>query len=159
MSRPKSVAGVSTFKEVPMEAPQPTQGLQIQPREKPSSWEKALSVFLAREEEKWATVPLFERLRACLPWWEKHAHPHVVGIIKRGVGTDLPLPANLSIKVQHKTPQEIALATSILEDYQKSGAARRVWDVENSRHLIPWFVLSKSEGDSVKPVVQGGLPT
>jgi hypothetical protein len=101
-------------------------------------------------EQRWKGIPLWERLQRNLPWWENHAPHFVVNLIKQGVTTDHPLPPVMSRRQQSKTPQEINLATTILEDYLASGAVRRVQDPENTRHLVPWFVLSKPEQGGVK---------
>ena len=44
------------------------------------------------------------------------------------------------------------LATQILEEYAQVGAVKRLdcQEMQNTRHLIPWFVISKKEGDSQK---------
>jgi len=39
---------------------------------------------------------------------------------------------------------DVLLATKILEEYALSGAVKRV-SSEGTRHLIPWFIISKEE--------------
>jgi hypothetical protein len=61
-------------------------------------------------------------------------------------GISLPnLPPLLSQKHQTHSQKEIDLAKEILEDYLKSGAVKRV-EREGTKHLVPWFILSKQEG-------------
>ena len=45
--------------------------------------------------------------------------------------------------------EEICKAREILKDYQNSGAVRIVFP-STTRYLVPWFVISKPEGDKVK---------
>ena len=93
---------------------------------------------------------MFKRLQNQLHWWEKNASHYVINLIENGVQADLPLPKNLSLQVQKKSDQEVALATDILLEYQKVGAVEKVQNVNNTRHLVPWFVLTKQEEKGVK---------
>ena len=113
-----------------------------------------LQVFLLQRishgEESWGQTPLRLRLQECFPWWEKHAPHGVVQLIMQGVQQDFPLPAHLSRSPPPKTGPDLVLAQSILQDYQKSGAVRLVTDPQNTRHLVPWFIISKQESGGLK---------
>ena len=37
-----------------------------------------------------------------------------------------------------------------MKDYEKVGAVKRVFDPENTRHLVPWFIISKGVGENLK---------
>ena len=68
-------------------------------------------------------------------------------LIKEGIS--LPnLPPILSLNHHKHSQEEIHLAKDILEDYLQSGAVLRVEG--GTKHLIPWFVLSKQEETSTK---------
>ena len=112
----------------------------------PGNWELSILRLLNLVESKWEGVPLFRRLQENLAWWEENSPPFVTQLITGGVQADFALPEKLSLRHQVKSSQEIDLATSILEDYQKSGATVVVQDQTTTRHLVPWFVLSKPEG-------------
>jgi hypothetical protein len=110
----------------------------------------SVSSILTGVEAQWQGVPLWQRLRDSLPWWEMHAPPFVVGLIRQGVGSDKTLPNFLSQRRQQKADQEISLANQMMLEYKESGAVREVTDPENTRHLVPWFVLTKMEVSGVK---------
>jgi hypothetical protein len=59
-----------------------------------------------------------------------------------------PTPHHVQETLMQKTQQKSG--TKILEDYLSSGAVKKVTDPENTRHLVPWFVLSKPEKEGVK---------
>ena len=93
--------------------------------------------------------PYFLRLRKALPWWEKHAPKATVKLIQNGVFPTMPLPDYLGSKQQHHTPQEEKQALQVLQEYMQVGAV-----VKNpagiTRHLIPWFIISKVENGTEK---------
>ena len=60
-----------------------------------------------------------------------------------------PFTRLLSMIRREKSPEDLLLAQHILEEYRQAGAVRQVRDPENTKHLVPWFVISKEE--------QGGL--
>ena len=86
--------------------------------------------------------PYFLSLRKCLPWWEKHAPLSTLKLIQEGVKSSFPLPEFLDSKPQFKTAKEEAQALEVLSEYMEVGAV-----VKNppgpTRHLVPWFVISK----------------
>jgi hypothetical protein len=51
--------------------------------------------------------------------------------------------------VEKTCPRALKQAEKILQDYEKSGSVKRVGD-SNSQHLIPWFLISKPEGEQTK---------
>ena len=93
-------------------------------------------------------IPCYLRLLRAWPWWQKHAPPHILRLIGQGVPCP-DLPPFLSMKEQIKGKSEILLGTSILEDYQKVGAVKLV-DKKDARHLVPWFIISKLDGNQTK---------
>ena len=100
-------------------------------------------------EENLAGVPLFQRLRDSMPWWQKHASSEILSLITAGVTPEWDSPPVLSIAPYRKSVEETSKAREILLDYQKSGAVKVV-DPQTSKFLVPWFVISKVEGDQVK---------
>lgn len=109
----------------------------------------------APEEESAVPDPLgnlapFNRLRAKLDWWERHAPQFVLQLITQGVEPNF-LGDHLVIlfKRQKKSGEEIEKALEVMEEYVKLGAAKEVsW--ENTRYLVPWFLVTKTEGEKVK---------
>ena len=51
---------------------------------------------------------------------------------------------------REKSPEDLLLAQHILEEYRQAGAVRQVRDPENTKHLVPWFVISKEEQGGMK---------
>ena len=93
--------------------------------------------------------PYFLRLRKSLPWWEKHAPAATVRLIKQGVRPTFTLPDHLDSKQQKHSPQEEAQALKVLQEYMQVGAV--IKDPPGlTRHLIPWFVISKQEQGNEK---------
>ena len=93
--------------------------------------------------------PYFLRLRRSITWWEKHAPATTVKLIKHGVRPTFNLPEHLGSKVQRHSPQEEEQALQVLQEYMQVGAV-----IKNppgiTRHLIPWFVISKQENGKEK---------
>ena len=95
-------------------------------------------------------TPLWERLRDCLPWWKKAgATTEVLELICQGVQADFPLPAFLSRQIREKPLVEIQSAQRILREYQQAGATKMIHASE-AKHFVPYFILTKKEGDKVK---------
>ena len=106
-----------------------------------------IAKMIANQETLLGHLPLCKRLGHCFQWWEKHSHPQVLHLIKEGIS--LPnLPPILSLNHHKHSQEEIHLAKDILEDYLQSGAVLR--GEGGTKHLIPWFVLSKQEETSTK---------
>ena len=95
-----------------------------------------------------ANVAQPNRLRACLPWWQKHAPQFVINLICKGVEPHFQ-GEHLNFRQQKKSEADIKLAMEVMEEYVKLGAAKEV-DLENSKYLVPWFVITKTEGDKIK---------
>ena len=107
-------------------------------------WERMIS----DEENILGDLPLCKRLVHCKNWWVKHAHLKALNLITGGIY--LPnLPRDLTQNLQQHSKEELALATVILRDYAASGAVRKV-KKEGTKHLIPWFILSKKEKGGMK---------
>ena len=49
-----------------------------------------------------------------------------------------------------KSDLEFEKAKNILTEYQKVGAVKICGDLENTGHLVPWFVLLKTENNKEK---------
>ena len=90
-------------------------------------------------EKSWRNTPLHQRF---LQWWQKNASPQVVTLIREGIIPQWYLPHLLS--VQGRQGSNLDQAQKILADYEKSGAVKRV-GAEGTRHLLPWFLISKVE--------------
>jgi hypothetical protein len=97
------------------------------------------------EEKYWGLTPLYQRLQKRLSWWVQHASPQVVEVIKHGIKPPWVHPPPLSAKSNPRGEQDLQQVQTILTTYQESGAIKVVEDF-NSRHLIPWFLISKQEG-------------
>ena len=95
-----------------------------------------------------------ESLREKLPWWQQHANQELVNLITEGVKADVALPGHLPSSVHPKSKEEEELAQSIIMEYLSVGAVRELnLSVEPpvpTGHLLPWFVLSKPEGNTTK---------
>ena len=115
----------------------------------PHPLQDSLLLTISRWEAIWGNTPLRLRLLQCLPWWKRNAPSLVVQLILRGVEQDIPLPPSLTMSRPNKSEKDLQLAQEILLDYEKSGAVRVVTDPHHTRHLVPWFIVSKEE--------QGGL--
>ena len=106
---------------------------------------------IERAEIRLGYLPLPKRLLHCFQWWKNHAPLNIQNLLLTGVQSDLPLPQNMSWDIKEKKDSEIKLAREILEDYQKSGAVKKL-SPEDGRtlHTIPWFIITKTEGNSEK---------
>ena len=65
----------------------------------------------------------FQRLQACLPWWQKHAPPFVIQLIQAGVEPFFK-GDHLQFRQHKKSEQEIRLALEVMAEYVKVGAAK-----------------------------------
>ena len=88
-------------------------------------------------------LPPFNRLRACLHWWEKHAPPFVLSLIKMGVEPNFQ-GKDLKPTSQKKDIEEIKLAEEVMKEYVEAKAAKEV-TLQGLRYLVPWFVIEKIE--------------
>ena len=105
---------------------------------------------ISLKERMWGDTPLRLRLVRSLSWCQTHAPPSVVSFILQGVQEDHPLPDSLSMFRRERSPEDLLLAQQILEDDQQVGAVRQVTDPGNTKHLVPWFIISKEEQGGMK---------
>ena len=87
----------------------------------------------------------FLRLRACLPWWEKHANSFVINLILTGVEPGFR-GQHLRCRPQHKSASEVALANAVMAEYVEAQAAVESPEATHP-YLVPWFVIQKREPD------------
>ena len=99
-------------------------------------------------EKRWGDTHLQHRLQQSLSWWKRWAKPHIVDLIKEGIKPQWSSPPRMSLS--GRQGPNLEQAKEILLDYQKSGAVKEVQD-QNSKHLLPWFLISKPE--------EGGEPS
>ena len=91
----------------------------------------------------------FQELRLKLPWWQKHCQDQdLISIIKTGVPGWVK-PPTLSVRRQVHPPQELEAARQILQEYWEVGAVQKVSDAD-TKYLIPWFIITKKEGQKDK---------
>jgi hypothetical protein len=115
----------------------------------------ATSIAMAAQEQVQAlrvdplqNLASFQKLRACLPWWEKYAPRFVVQLIKQGVEPTFQ-GHHLTVREQQKSAQECDLGMEVMKEYLQIGAAREV-SSKDTKYLVPWFVITKQEGEKVK---------
>ena len=94
-------------------------------------------------------LPPFQRLRQRILWWKRHAPSHISQLILQGVQHSWDLSPVLSCQYQKKSPQDLQKVSHILAQYQAAGAIKPV-SAQGTKHLIPWFVISKQENDHIK---------
>ena len=75
------------------------------------------------------------------------SHP-VVQLILKGVCLFLPEPS-LTVTPCHRNVEQMQAARELVADYIKAGAVQPV-AMEGTRYLIPWFIVSKPEGNQIK---------
>ena len=114
------------FSELPvLKDPQIQGSPNVQGVSKPQkTMAEEFSEFLSQKESQMQGVSAPERLEMHFPFWEKHAPPEIQKLIWEGVTNDFPLPEKLSLAPRGKTPEEVSLAETILEDYQQVGTVR-----------------------------------
>ena len=74
----------------------------------------------------------------------------VFKIIQVGIQPQWELPPVLSKTTMKKSDLEVEKAKNILKECQKVGAVKMCGDLENTGHLVPWFILSKTENNKEK---------
>ena len=84
-------------------------------------------------------------------WWERHAPTEVICLIKSGVPISWPLhnPPQLRLSPFHRSMADQVAGLQILKEYQQAGAVREV-SLEDSKFLVPWFIVRKPEGEGEK---------
>ena len=105
------------------------------------------SLGLAQEHKEVlsASCPVFMGPRNSLDWWRRHSTWEVQHLIAEGVKPSWSCPPRLSVSTfQRNSPQEVALAQTIMLEYQRVGAVTPV-SLEGTAHLVPWFIISKPE--------------
>ena len=110
------------------------------------------------------TIPHPLRLRARSQWWLQHAKPQVVEWVLHGVTAPwwgCSLGPQLPLAYQAKSKEQEQAAESVLQEYKEVGAVKEyVCPPQVSfqtflkqcgvQFLVPWFIVSKPEGNSVK---------
>ena len=110
---------------------------------------ESLRARVQQEELLWGETPLFQRLRQRLAWWERHASPSVVQLVRYGVRAPWVRPPRLPVRPQLCSQDSEKAADSIFQEYEVVGAVKRVsW--EGTAHLVPWFLLEKQEQTGTK---------
>jgi hypothetical protein len=61
-----------------------------------------------------------------------------------GLKSCQPLPHHLSLWQQVKSQDDIQNALSLVAEYEQVGAVLQIPEAE-AKHLIPWFIVTKSE--------------
>ncbi len=92
----------------------------------------------------------YQNLRKNWSFWNANANLNVQKLVSHGLEKPSNLNENLSCRPQHKSTIDIKDAEKILRDYESAGAVRLVPPGEVSKHLIPWFIVRKTEGDKEK---------
>lgn len=108
-----------------------------------------LLCMITASEKRWGDTPLHQRLQRNLSWWTKNAPQEVVDIIKEGIKppwTKPPIMSTLNIS----RGGDLEKVQEILLDYSKSGAIKIVQDHLSTKHLIPWFLISKKTKEEEK---------
>ena len=108
-----------------------------------------LSALIEKKDLECGPLPLYSRLQMALQWWNRHASWEVCQILSQGLQPNWKTPPSLSVRKHVRSLDQTSLAQKILADYSLSGAVKKV-PFAGTMHLIPWFVLSKPEGDSLK---------
>ena len=98
--------------------------------------------------DRFPGTPQPRRLGMCLHWRQRHANQFVIDLITKGVEPQFH-GHHLILCRQKESEADIRLATSIMEEYVSLGAAREV-PLEGTEYLVPWFVISKTEGVRTK---------
>ena len=94
-------------------------------------------------------TPFFYNLRAKMAFWMTHGSMEVQNLIRSGVRSDRPLPSTLSRRETRRSAEQIQLAKEVLKEYLEVGAIKQIPETQ-ARHLIPWFVIQKTEGEKTK---------
>ena len=91
-------------------------------------------------------VNLTESIQMNLQWWKtlSGARSEVLNLLQTGLNTDFPLPPQLSLHAQEKTPQQVQEVLPLIKEYLAVGALQEV-SLSSAKHLIPWFVIKKLE--------------
>ena len=89
---------------------------------------------------------LVAHVRACLPWWRRHAQPSVVRIIERGVEPNWLRAPTLRNPDRHvHTPQELEMTRALMNDeYMPVGAVIKL--TNHTGYTVPWFLIVKDDG-------------
>ena len=85
-------------------------------------------------------------VRACLPWWRRHAQTSVVRVIERRVEPIWLRPPALRNPDRHvQTPEELAMTQALMNDeYMPVGAVIRLKG--HTGYTVPWFLIIKDDG-------------
>ena len=89
--------------------------------------------------------PFFLNLRKNIHWWkENNCSQEVLRLIENGVSCPYPLPSQLSKRPCIRSQEETHLALQTIQEYLAVGAVRQI-NLQEAKHLIPWFVIKKGE--------------
>jgi hypothetical protein len=95
-------------------------------------------------------MPSHLLLRQRLDNWKlMGASQQVLRVIQKGVLFQWSSPT-LGIYPTVRSQADLKKVQPIVNEYLAVGALKEIWWSEDIKFLIPWFVLSKREGDSVK---------
>ena len=109
------------------------------------------------------TIPHPCRLTRKLSWWIHNGNHLLTQSIKHGVQAPWPEGAGpvLSLKIRHMPDCQLTVAQELLQDYLCIGAIQVLsvplhqsipdfLHTQGIRHLVPWFIVSKTEGTKIK---------
>ena len=87
----------------------------------------------------------YQKLQQNIHWWKKYAPLDVIELIQDGISAPSHLAHPLSQRGQKKTGQDILDAQLILQEYLEVGAVKLLNNTQAHMHLVPWFVIRKTE--------------
>ena len=90
------------------------------------------------------TIPFPHRLR--MQWWEQNAPSWLANLPEQGLTCPVTLPAKLSLEQKSLPPPILQQGLEIMSEYLQIGAVKEV-PLSSAKHLIPWFVVKKTESD------------
>ena len=125
---------------LPCQCPQNQGGEASSPL--PSTCPNSIMEQIEMKEWGWGGTPLHQRLQRSLSWWLTNATPQIVSLIQEGIKPQWVIAPDLSLHARQGP--NLQQAESILQDYEKSGAVKRVGK-DGTSHLLPWFLISKPE--------------
>ena len=118
-----------------------------------------------KPQEEHSFLPPYLRLRQKLQWWiQMGASKELLEVFTKGIQIS-PAAAkslqSLTIFPLEKPQEEVLLADSVLSGYMDSGAVMKLpipsgqsltdfCCSQDIRFLVPWFIVSKKEGEGVK---------
>ena len=114
----------------------------------------ALSVTLLPPGQALRQRPWHLRLRDHLQWWNRFAPQHLVAIVAKGLQPTWIQPPQLAVKPCHPSDKQVTQARALIEEYIEAGILTKLGELscipQDTKFLIPWFVLEKTEGKGTK---------